>query len=268
MVQPAFAFCTGASTKAEGGAKMAAYVLKAENMIKHFRYVTALDGVTVCAQEGKITAIVGDNGSGKTTLIKIIAGLVRPDSGMISFGGQELPYLTPARALQMGIRTVYQDLALDDCKNSFENIFLGNELMKGPFLDRKKMEEKAAEVLGRLKVQIADLYEPVRNLSGGQRQGIAIARAVLTPGKLLLLDEPTAAMGIGESYRTMELFKRFRDEGMTQLIVSHNLQQVYDLADYIYVFRSGRCMLETETGDVPLKELEDLLMRREEELIS
>ena len=242
-------------------------ILKAEHLTKRFRHITALDDASVTVKEGTITAIVGDNGSGKSTLIKIIAGSLKPDAGTITVGGETYPYLTPRRSLELGIRTVFQDLSLDNCKNSIENIFLGSELMKGPFLDRKVMAERARDVLDRLNVVIPDIREPVSNLSGGQRQGVAIARAYLDPGRLLLLDEPTAAMGISESHRTLELFKRFRDEGMTQLLVSHNLQQVYDLADEIYVFRSGSCLMKTATGDVPLKDLQDLLISREEDLL-
>lgn len=247
---------------------MLSAVLKTECITKSYGHVVALRGVSLAVQRGSITAVVGDNGSGKSTLIKIVSGMLRPDSGSITVDGTTVPSLTARRAIQLGIRTVYQDLALDDCKNSIENIFLGAEVMKGPFLNRHAMTEQTAVLLQRLHVEIPDLYEPVRNLSGGQRQGIAIARALLHPGKLLLLDEPTAAMGIEESHRALKLFRKFRDEGMTQLLISHNLHQVYSLADYIYVFRAGRCIAQTRTADMPLDELQSLLLKREEGALS
>lgn len=243
-------------------------VLTTSNLVKRFRHVVALNGVSLSVQQGSITAVVGDNGSGKSTFIKMIAGSLKPDSGSITIGDDTVASLTERRAIQLGVRTVYQDLALDNCKNSIENIFLGAEIMKGPFLDRRAMEERAAILLRRLHVEIPDLYEPVRNLSGGQRQGVSIARAMLHPGKLLLLDEPTAAMGIEESHRTLNLLRRFRDEGMTQLLVSHNLHQVYSLADAIYVFRAGRCIAQTRTADMPFETLQALLLRREEGALS
>ncbi len=239
-------------------------VLKTECITKSFGHVAALRGVSLSVRRGGITAVVGDNGSGKSTFIKIISGMLAPDGGSIAIDGTKVSSLTAREAIRLGVRTVYQDLALDNCKNSIENIFLGAEIMKGPFLNRRAMAEQAAALLNRLHVEIPDLNEPVCNLSGGQRQGLAIARALLNPGRVLLLDEPTAAMGIEESHRALDLFRKFRDEGMTQLLISHNLHQVYSLADDIYVFRAGRCVAETRTADMPLEALQSLLLRREE----
>ena len=243
-------------------------VLKTQSITKSFGHIVALRGISLAVQRGSITAVVGDNGSGKSTLIKIISGMLVPDSGSIVIGGRTVSSLTAHKAIQLGVRTVYQDLALDNCKNSIENIFLGAEILKGPFLYRRAMEKQSALLLERLHVDIPDLNEPVSNLSGGQRQGVAIARALLNPGKLLLLDEPTAAMGIEESHRALNLFRKFRDEGMTQLLISHNLHQVYSLADYIYVFRAGRCIAQTQTADMPLEAIQSLLLKREEGVLS
>ena len=198
-------------------------IISVSGLCKSFGPITALRDVTLSVQEGQTTAIVGDNGSGKSTLIKLLSGNLAPDAGSITVEGREYPRLSIPQALQMGIRTVYQDLSLDDCKNSYENIFLGHEWMRGPFLDRRRMKREAAALLGRLEITIPDLTEPVRVLSGGQRQGLAIARAMLQPGQLLLLDEPTAAMGIRESHQTMQLLRRLRAEGHTLLIVSHDI---------------------------------------------
>ena len=159
-----------------------------EKINKSFGSVRALEEVTLCIEKGLTTAIVGDNGSGKSTLIKILSGNLRPDSGSITVGGRRWSRLGIAQALRIGIRTVYQDLSLDNCKNSYENVFLGCELMRGCFLDRAAMRRETEALLRRLEIHIPDLELPVRFLSGGQRQGLAIARALRTPGSVLLLD--------------------------------------------------------------------------------
>lgn len=238
-------------------------IISVSGLCKSFGPITALRDVALSVQEGQTTAIVGDNGSGKSTLIKLLSGNLAPDAGSITVEGREYPRLSIAQALQMGIRTVYQDLSLDDCKNSYENIFLGHEWMRGPFLDRRRMKREAAALLGRLEIAIPDLTEPVRVLSGGQRQGLAIARAMLQPGQLLLLDEPTAAMGIRESHQTMQLLRRLRAEGHTLLIVSHDIYQVFDIADRIFVMRAGRCIADIIAADSSPEELHRLILERE-----
>lgn len=239
------------------------YILSTDNLTKNFRHVQALRGVSIQAERGKITAIVGDNGSGKTTLIKILSGDLKPTGGKICIGEKTYTQLTIPQALQLGIRTVYQDLSLDNYKNSAENIFLGQEYLKGPFLDQKRMLVEASKLLDEIRVNIPDLTEPVRNLSGGQRQGVAIARALHNSGNILLLDEPTAAMGIQESHSAMNILRMLRDRGMTQIIISHNLHQVFYLADHIYVMRSGEVIASVETRDSSVSELQDLILSQE-----
>ena len=241
------------------------YVISVQDICKSYRQIHALNAFTLAVEDGRITAIVGDNGSGKSTLIKILSGTVRPDSGIIVIGGEEYHSLTVRKAMALGVCTVYQDLSLDNCKNSVENIFLGDEIRRGPFLDRKAMREETVRLLEELRVSITDLTQPVRDLSGGQRQALAIARALRRPCRLLLLDEPTAAMGIQETHQTMELLRSLKSRGMTQLIVSHNLQQVFSLADCVYVMRSGKVLLRAETKDTSPEELQALILRREEE---
>lgn len=241
------------------------YVISVQDICKSYRHIHALNAVTLAVEDGRITAIVGDNGSGKSTLIKILSGSVHPDSGIISIGGEEYHSLTVRKAMALGVCTVYQDLSLDNCKNSVENIFLGDEIRRGPFLNRKAMQEETVRLLEELRVSITDLTQPVRDLSGGQRQALAIARALRRPCRLLLLDEPTAAMGIQETHQTMELLRSLKSRGMTQLIVSHNLQQVFSLADCVYVMRSGKVLLRAETKDTSPEELQALILRREEE---
>ena len=242
-------------------------LLSAENISKSFNHIKALQKVTIKAFEGKITAVIGDNGSGKSTFIKILSGSLEPDEGIIKIGTNSYHRLSVAQAINAGIRTVYQDLSLDNFKNSVENIFLGDEITRCGFLDRKAMRVEAAALLEEIKVRIPDLSEPVRNLSGGQRQGLAIARALRRPAKLLLLDEPTAAMGIQESAKTMEMMGTLKRKGIAQLIVSHNLEQVFDIADHIYVMRSGEILVDTSVSDTSPEELRELILRREDERI-
>ena len=239
------------------------YILSTLKLTKNFRHVQALRGVSIRAEQGKITAIVGDNGSGKSTLIKILSGDLKPTGGEIRIADQTFSSLTIPRALDLGIRTVYQDLSLDNYKNSAENIFLGQEYRKGLFLDQKRMMDEAKVLLDEIRVHIPDLSEPVRNLSGGQRQGLAIARALRNSGKILLLDEPTAAMGIQESHSAMNILRMLRDRGMTQIIISHNLHQVFSLADHIYVMRSGEVIASVDTMNSSVSELQELILSQE-----
>lgn len=241
------------------------HILAVLDIRKSFRHVQALRGVSLQVRRGSITAIVGDNGSGKSTLIKIISGNLQPDGGSLWIDGKEYRRLDIRTAMDCGVRTVYQDLALDNFKNSIENIFLGSEITAGPFLNRRAMAEEAKRLLEKIRVEIPDMQEPVRNLSGGQRQGIAIARALRHPGKLLLLDEPTAAMGIQESHSAIHMLERLRDQGMTLLIVSHNLHQVFHMADYIYILRAGLCMGGVATRDTSLESLQEMILREENE---
>lgn len=247
---------------------MAEKLISAEHIYKSFQHIKALRDVSIDVESDRITAIVGDNGSGKSTFIKILSGSLRPDSGEIRIGDKKHSFLTVSDAIAAGIRTVYQDLSLDNCKDSVENIFLGDEMMRGIFLDRKAMREEAARLLEEIRVSIPDLSEPVRNLSGGQRQGVAIARALRRPGKLLLLDEPTAAMGIQESRRTVNMLKLLKERGMAQLIISHNLNQVFEIADHIYVMRAGEILASVAASETSPEELRELILRREDERLN
>ena len=256
-------------------------IISVNGISKSFGPISALCDVSLSVQQGLVTAIVGDNGSGKSTLIKLLSGNLAPDAGTITVEGREHTHLTIAQALQMGIRTVYQDLSLDDWKNSYENIFLGHERMHGPFLDRCRMEREAAELLKRLEITISDLTQPVRVLSGGQRQGIAIARAMLKDAPIVILDEATSytdpeneaviqsalaklVRGIRQSHQTMQLLRRLRQEDHTLLIVSHDIYQVFDVADRIFVMRAGRCIADIMAKNSSPEELHHLILEREQ----
>jgi len=230
---------------------------------KKFGSVYALRGVTMEISPGSVTAVVGDNGSGKSTMVKLLSGNLRPDSGSITVKGVSYPFLTVKQSLDLGISTVYQDLSLDNYKNSAENIFLGSELTKGPFLDKKAMHKYCRELLERLRINIDDLSVPAGMLSGGQRQGLAIARALRTKSDLLILDEPTAAMGIQESRSTLNILRQLKEQGITELIISHNLFQVFDIADRVFVMRAGKCIADIYTKNTSAADIQELILDRE-----
>ena len=233
--------------------------IKLSNISKHFNHIIALDNVSLEAFKGEVLALVGENGAGKSTLIKILSGVLKPDNGLIEIDGKTYTHLTVSEALELGISTVYQDLALGDSMDVASNIFLGSEITKHGLLDKKAMHRQTAELLKRLKINIPDTKVNVGNLSGGQRQGVAVARLVNRGGNILIFDEPTAAMGINESNRTLELIRHLADEGFTVIMISHNLMQVFQVADRIVVLRHGCALLEEKVEDISMKEVVELL---------
>lgn len=244
-------------------------LIQMKNIEKSFGYIKALDGCDFYVNEGETTAIVGDNGSGKSTLMKILNGNLKPDKGSIFIENKEYPNITINQAISLGIQTVYQDLALDNYKSCVENVFLGNEIMIGNlFINKKKMKEETQELLAKLNIKIDDLNTPVGHLSGGQRQGIAIARALNQKSRILILDEPTAAMGIKETHKVMELLKKLKhnDQKITQILISHNLFQAFDIADSIHIMRSGKCIARINTKDSTPSEVHDLILEKEKKI--
>jgi D-xylose transport system ATP-binding protein len=221
-------------------------VLDLEGVSKSFGPVRALDGVDFHVRDGEVVALVGDNGAGKSTLVKCIAGIHEPDEGRILFEGNEVRIGTPNDAVALGIATVYQDLALCDNLDVVENLFLGREEIASGIgevtrsLDETDMEQRSHELLGTLAVTIKDLRSEVGTLSGGQRQQVAIARSLLGEPKLVVLDEPTAALGVRQTALVLELIKRLREQGHGVLVVSHNLVDVFAVADRVFVLRLGR----------------------------
>jgi D-xylose transport system ATP-binding protein len=228
------------------GATSNGAILALEDVSKRFGPVQALDGVDFSVRPGEVVALVGDNGAGKSTLVKTIAGIHHPDSGKFFFDGEPVTITTPSDATRLGIATVYQDLALADNLDVVANLFLGHELVgSGPArvtrqLDEIDMEHRSHELLEQLAVTIPSVRTEVGNLSGGQRQQVAVARSLLGEPKVVLLDEPTAALGVAQTAQVLELIKRLRERGLGVVVISHNLVDVFEVADRIFVLRLGR----------------------------
>ncbi|PBC71859.1 D-xylose transport system ATP-binding protein [Streptomyces sp. TLI_235] len=207
---------------------------------KRYGAVQALTDVQLEVNAGEVVALMGDNGAGKSTLVKLIAGVEPADGGVIEWQGREVRLTRPHEAQALGIATVYQDLALCDALDAVANIFLGRELRRGLGLDELEMERRTHELMDILSVHIPDLRVPVSTLSAGQRQSLAICRALLGEPDLVLLDEPTAALGIRQTGQFLDLIEQLRDRGLGVLLVSHNLSDVKAVADWVAVLRHGR----------------------------
>ncbi len=227
---------------------------------KSFGHVEALRGASLEVYPGEILAIVGDNGAGKTTLIKTLSGVISPDSGEIVIEGKVYPRLNPKQALDLGISTVYQDLSLVNCRDIATNIFLGREPMKHRiFVDKKQMVQEARELFQQLDIKVPEICAETGHLSGGQRQGVAVARAIKFGGKLLIFDEPTAAMGVQETAAVLELIRKLGGQGYAVLLISHNLYQVFELAQRICVMRQGRVAATVSTEQVAPSDVVSLI---------
>src|SRR5918997_381200 len=230
-------------------------VLSLKGVSKSFGPVQALSDVDFEVRPGEVVALVGDNGAGKSTLVKVIAGIQPADGGTMEFEGEQVTVSGPADAVALGIATVYQDLALSDNLDVVENLYLGREqVADGPAgtvgqLDEVSMEERTGELLENLAVTITDLRAEVGTMSGGQRQQVAIARSLLGEPKLVMLDEPTAALGVRQTAQVLALIKRLKEQGHAVLVISHNLADVFEVADRIFVLRLGR-----EAGDFSASE--------------
>ena len=214
-------------------------VLRLSGISKNFGAVSALADIDLEVFPGEVVALVGDNGAGKSTLIKTLAGVHQPTSGTIEFNGEKVVLSSPGVALDLGIATVFQDLALCENLDVVANIFLGREM--SPYrLDEVSMEIKAWKLLNELSARIPSVREPVASLSGGQRQTVAISRSLLLDPKLIMLDEPTAALGVAQTAEVLDLIERVRDRGLGVLMISHNMEDVRAVADRIVVLRLGR----------------------------
>jgi D-xylose transport system ATP-binding protein len=221
-------------------------VLSIKGISKHFGPVQALDGVDLDVRAGEVLALVGDNGAGKSTLVKSISGIHAVDSGEFIFEGQRVTIANPAAATELGIATVYQDLALCDNLDVVANLFLGQEELVGGMgtairaLDEIAMEQRSHELLEQLSVTIPSVRSEVGTLSGGQRQQVAVARSLLGEPKVVMLDEPTAALGVVQTKQVLDLIRRLRERNLGVIVISHNLADVFAVADRIFVLRLGR----------------------------
>ncbi|MBZ5741215.1 ATP-binding cassette domain-containing protein [Nocardioides mangrovi] len=216
-------------------------LLRLEHLSKSFGAVQALTDVTLDVPVGQVTALTGDNGAGKSVLIKCIAGIHRPDEGRLLWEGDEVSFRGPRDAAALGIETVYQDLALCDNLDVAQNMFLGRERLRHGLLDHDAMEQAARETLASLSVStIASVRQRVASLSGGQRQSVAIARSVLWHSRLVIMDEPTAALGVAQTAVVLQLIRRLAGRGVAVVVISHNLNDVFEVADRIAVLYLGR----------------------------
>jgi ABC-type sugar transport system ATPase subunit len=225
-------------------------LLRVEGLFKSFGPVQALSDVNLHLPAGTVTALCGDNGAGKSVLIKCIAGIHEPDHGQIFFEGRPVRIHNAHDASSLGIETVYQDLALADNLDIVQNMFLGRERLRHGLLDENEMERLAGETLAGLRVTtVRSIRQPVGSLSGGQRQSVAVAKAVMWNSKLVILDEPTAALGVTQTEMVLDLVTRLRDRGLAVALVSHNLNDVFAVADRIAVLYLGRMVIEADASE-------------------
>ncbi|MGZ4589292.1 MAG: ATP-binding cassette domain-containing protein [Actinomycetes bacterium] len=222
-------------------------VLQARGLVKRYGSVTAIDGADFDLLEGEILAVIGDNGAGKSSLIKALSGALVPDAGEILVNGNTVSFHSPIDARKYGIETVYQDLAVAPALDIAENLFLGRELRRsGPLgsvfrlLDRKRMIEESRAHMADLKIGIKSMRQAVETLSGGQRQGVAVARSAAFARHVVILDEPTAALGVKETGMVLDLIRQVRDRGLAVILISHNMPNVFEVADRVHIHRLGK----------------------------
>lgn len=240
-------------------------VLSVSDIRKTFGHVQALRGVSFDLLPGEVLSIVGDNGAGKSTLIKVLSGVYAPDpGGVVRIHGREATLSSPTVALDAGIATVYQDLSLVDTRDVTANLFLGRELRRGPFVDRKRMIVESERVLRELTMNLPSVRVSVSYLSGGQRQAVAIARVLLQGADVVILDEPTAALGVQESKRVIDVIQRLKDSGKSIILISHNMQQVWDITDRFMAMRLGAIAGLRHKDDTSVEEIVRLIVYGDE----
>ena len=244
-------------------------ILQVREMYKHFGGLVAVDHVSFAVSPGEVVGLLGDNGAGKSTLIKVISGVHRADGGTLLLDGQEVSFPSPLDARRKGIETIYQDLALCENLDASANIFLGREVRLHRWgilreLDNAYMLKESRTVIEQLDIQIPDLRKPIRLLSGGQRQAVAIARAVYWNARLMIMDEPTAALGVPEQLKVLQLVRTLRERGIPVILISHNMQDVFAVADRVIVMRRGRKAGERTIKETNDKEIVGLMIGAEE----
>jgi ABC-type sugar transport system ATPase subunit len=245
-------------------------LLRVENLTKRFGGLTAVDKVSLEVNVGEVVGLLGDNGAGKSTLIKMVSGVYQPDDGEIYFNGNKVEYTSPADARDLGIETIYQDLALAENMNIGSNIFLGREILRSYLggliktVDHDKMRDEAEKALDRLNIHLPSLTQQVLNLSGGQRQAVAIARSIYWNAKLMIMDEPTAALGVSEQRKVLRLVKTLCEQGVPVIIISHNMHDVFAVATRLVVMRRGKKVGERFINETSPDEIVSLMVGAEE----
>jgi simple sugar transport system ATP-binding protein len=241
------------------------YLLEVRDITKRFGGLVAVDDVSMGVHGGEVVGLLGDNGAGKSTLIKIISGVYHADEGQILFMDQKVHITNPMDALSRGIETIYQDLALAENLNVYSNIFLGREKMRRilgliKVLDHDYMLSESRKVLHRLDIEIPSLKNRISMLSGGQRQAVAISRSIYWDARFLIMDEPTAALGIAEQKKVLDLVRRLKDQGLGILIISHQLHDVFSVADRLVIMRRGKKVAERVIADTDQNEVVSLIV--------
>jgi ABC-type sugar transport system ATPase subunit len=230
-------------------------IVEVKSISKAFGHVQALSNVDLAIYPNEVLAIVGDNGAGKSTLVKILSGAYRPDSGEMQVDGRRVEFCNVRDSQALGIATLYQDLALVGCRDVADNLYLGREPVHGLLVDKRKMVAEATETIKNLNVGLPSVRTKVSFLSGGQRQAVAIGRAIHHGGRVLLLDEPTAALGVRESHQILSLLEQLATQGRAIVIISHNLSHIFRVADRIFVLQRGRAVgwrhkIETDSDEI------------------
>jgi fructose transport system ATP-binding protein len=236
-------------------------VIEARKLVKRYGHVTALDEADFEVMPGEILAVIGDNGAGKSTLIKALSGAIVPDTGQMFVDGKPVHFHNPVDARKHGIETVYQDLAVAPAMTIAENLFLGREVTRGGFfgrllrlLDKKKMQADAIAHMKDLQIGIRSMKQAVETLSGGQRQGVAVARSAAFARHVVIMDEPTAALGVKESNMVLDLIRRVRDKGLPVILISHNMPHVFEVSDRIHIQRLGRRAALVRASEVKMSD--------------
>jgi ABC-type sugar transport system ATPase subunit len=248
---------------------MAEAMLEVRGLTKRFGGLTAVDRMDMQVFPGEVVALLGDNGAGRSTLIKMISGVYHPDEGQIFFQGKEIRLASPASALELGIETLYQDLALAENLDVFSNIFMGREKTKPflgviPVLDHEFMHAESKKVLDRLEIEIPSLRNLIKNLSGGQRQAVAIGRSIYWNAKLLIMDEPTAALGVQEQRKVLDLVRLLRSQNIPIIIISHQMYDIFSVTDRLVVMRRGKKVAERITKETNTDEVVGLITGSDE----
>jgi simple sugar transport system ATP-binding protein len=244
-------------------------MLEVRSLTKRFGGLVAVDHMDMQVYAGEVVGLLGDNGAGKSTLIKMVSGVYHPDDGQIFFQGKEVKIGTPMDALDLGIETLYQDLALAENLDAYSNIFLGRERTKsflGLFkvLDHETMRDESKKVLNRLEIEIPSLHNQIKTLSGGQRQAVAIGRSIYWNAKLLIMDEPTAALGVHEQSKVLDLVRLLRSQNIPIIIISHQLYDIFSVTDRLVIMRRGKKVAERITKDTTPEEVVGLITGSEE----